>query len=125
MQPQPPSQNNYSDLQLAINPMVRQLDRLEERTRDLATRADLEALRKELVARDSLEPQLNALKFQINRVDEDRLADKRAGEKRMDDLESEQISKQDRLWIRLGQIMAIAAFALALFEFIARFRITP
>ena len=116
---QQPSQQNYNEL------IVRQLDRLEERTRNIVTRSDLEALRKELVARDSLEPQLSALKNQIIRVDTDRIDDKKTLEKRMDDLETETVSRQDRLWMRLGPIVGIAAFAIALFEFLTHFKFTP
>ncbi len=119
MQQQP--QQNYNDLTMVL----RQLDRLEERTRDLAKRADLEALRKELVARDALEPQMAGLKFQIAQVDVARKDDRFTLEKRLDDMEKEQISKQERLWMRLGQGIAAAAFALALFEFLTHLKITP
>src|SRR5947207_2493159 len=112
---QQPSQQNYNEL------IVRQLDRLEERTRNIVTRSDLEALRKELVARDSLEPQLTALRNQIMRVDADRIDDRRENDKRMDELEKEQISKQDRLWIRLLQGIGILGFILALFDFLAHY----
>src|SRR6266704_3228213 len=107
---QQPSQQNYNEL------IIRQLDRLEERKRNIVTRSDLEALRKELVTHDSFEPQMNALKNQIMRVNEDRIEDRKDLNKRIDDMETEQSSKQDRLWIRLGQGAAFAAFALALFE---------
>lgn len=100
-------------------------DRLEERTRNLVTRGDLESLRRDLVARDSLEPVVTSLTAQIVRVNEDRMADRVALEKRIEKLENEQISRQDRLWIRLGQAMSVAAFALALFEFLIHLKITP
>jgi hypothetical protein len=119
------SSSSHNEIMAAINPMIRQLDRLEERTRDIVTRADVEGLRKELVARESLEPQLTSLRVQIERVNVDRLADKLMMEKRLDALDAEQISKQDRLWIRIGQILAIAAFALVLFQFIAHYRFIP
>jgi hypothetical protein len=109
----------------AISPMARQLDRLEERRRDIVTRSDLEALRKELVARDSLDPQLNALSNQIARVDRDRVEDKIEFDKRLDKMEQEQLSRQDRLWMRLGQGIAIAAFALSLFEFLSHMKFIP
>jgi hypothetical protein len=125
--------SNISELMSAIDsriqPISRQLERMEERmeqrTRDLVTRTDLEALRKELVARDSLEPQLNALKMQITRVDKDRADDRKELDRRMDGIETDQVSKQDRLWIRLGQAVAFAAFILALFDFLSRLRIQP
>lgn len=110
---------------MALSPVSRQLDRLEERTRDIATRSDLEALRKEVVARDSLEPQLNALKAQISRVDLDRLDDRKSLESRLDAMKDDQISRADRLWIRLGQIAAFVAILLSLFEFLSRLKITP
>src|SRR5260221_11894460 len=112
-----------------IQPISRQLERMEERmeqrTRDLATRTDLEALRKELVARDSLEPQLSSLRTQITRVDNDRAEDRKEVDRRMDGIETDQVSKQDRLWIRLGQAIAFAAFILALFDFLSRLKIQP
>lgn len=116
--PQPSNQpTSYNDLLVALSPMMRQLERLDERTRDLATRADLESLRKEVVARDSLEPQLASLKGQITRVDSDRIDDHKEIENRLDKLEGEQISRQDRLWMRLGQAAAIIALLLALLDF--------
>src|SRR5213593_2370303 len=100
-----------------IEPIVRQLERMEERmesrTRNLVTRGDLEALRKDLVTRDAFEPQLSSLRAQIARENEDRTADKKAMEKRMDELEAEQISRQDRLWIRLGQGAGLLGLILA------------
>src|SRR5258705_13567163 len=108
---QPPMNSN--EFFMTITTMARQLERLDERTRDLATRTDLEVLRKELVARESLEPKLNSLKTQIKRVDEDRAEDRKAVDKRIDKIETDQLSKQDRLWMRLGQAVAFAAFILA------------
>ena len=112
-----------------IEPIVRQLERMEERmesrTRNLVTRGDLEALRKELVTRDAFEPQLSSLRAQIARENEDRTADKKAMEKRMDELEAEQISRQDRLWMRIGQVIAVLAFIMVMFEFFSRFKFTP
>jgi hypothetical protein len=101
------------------------LDRLDERTQNIATRGDLESLRKELVTRDAFEPQVTALRTQILRVDTDRLADRLALEKRVDELENEQISKQDRLWIRAGQVAGVLALALALFQLLAHVKFLP
>lgn len=123
MQQQQPMNSN--EFFMTITTMARQLERLDERTRDLATRSDLEALRKELVARESLEPQLNALKTQIDRVDKDRATDNTEVNMRIDELEKEQISRQDRLWIRLAQGVGILGFILALFDFLSRLKITP
>jgi hypothetical protein len=113
---QPPMNSN--EFFMTITTMARQLERLDERTRDLATRTDLEGLRKELVARESLEPRLNSLKAQIERVDKDRAEDRKEVDDRINKIETEQLSRQDRLWIRLTQAIAFAGFALALFEFL-------
>lgn len=110
---------NYNEL------IIKQLDRLEERTRNIVTRSDLESLRKELVARDSLEPQMKALQTQIERVDKDRIEDKKNTDKRIDDMEKEQLSRQDRLWMRITQAIAFAGFALTLFELLAHLRMVP
>lgn len=125
MQPSPNQPTNYNELLIALSPVTRQLDRLEERTRDIATRSDLESLRKEVVARDSLEPQLAALKAQINRIDLDRQEDRKALEKRLEGLENEQISRADRLWMRFGQVGAFLAILITLLDFISRLKITP
>ena len=119
------SSQNPNEFMMTLNTMSRQLERLDERTRDLATRADLEGLRKELVARESLEPQLSNLQKQITRVDQDRFADRIALEKRIDELEKEQLTRQDRLWMRLMQGVGILGFIIALFEFLTHLRITP
>lgn len=130
---QQPPLNNNDTLLVAINsriePIVRQLERMEERmesrTRDLATRTDLDVLRKELVTRDAFEPQLSALKAQIAREQEDRLLDKRTFEKRLDEIEAEQITRQDRFWIRMAQGIGVLAFIMALFEFVSHLKFLP
>lgn len=123
---QPPNQpTNYNEILVALAPMTKQLDRLELRVQDVVTRSDLESLRRELVARDSLEPQLNALRAQINRIDADRQEDRKALEKRLEGLENEQISRTDRLWMRFGQIGAFIALLIAVFDFLSHLKITP
>ncbi len=119
---QQPAPNEFM---MTLTTMSRQLERLDERTRNLATRADLEGLRKELVARESLEPQLNDLRRQITRIDQDRIADRIAWEKRADELEKEQLSRQDRLWMRLMQGVGILGFIMALFDFLMRSKLIP
>ncbi len=101
------------------------MERLDERVRDVATRQDLDALRKEVVARDLLDPQLSLLKAQIAQIDAARLADKITFEKRIEDMEKEQVSRSERLWTRLGPAVAAMAFLLALFELLSRVRLTP
>jgi hypothetical protein len=103
----------------------RQLERLEERTRDIVTRADLVELRREVVGREVLEPQLGILRTQIARNEEDRIADKKAFEKRLDDMETDQISRSDRFWAKLSPVIAAIALLIALFEFLSHFRFAP
>lgn len=103
----------------------RQLERLDERTRDLATRQDLEALRKEVVARDLLESQLNLFKAQIARLETDRLNDRKDVEERIADMEKEQTSRSEKLWMRMSPIVAVIALLLTLIEFLSHVRITP
>src|SRR6266567_2399014 len=119
------SSQHPNEFMMTLNTMSRQLERLDERTRDLPTRADLEVVRKELVARESLEPQLNDLRRQITRIDQDRIADRIAWEKRADELEKEQLSRQDRLWMRLMQGVGILGFIMALFDFLMRSKLIP
>ena len=103
----------------------RQLEKFGDALRDVATRQDLESLRKEVVQRESLEPQLAFLRAQIAQIDAARLADKLAFEKRLDEIEQEQVSRSERLWTRLGPAVAAMAFLLALFEFLSRVRFVP
>lgn len=124
--------SNSNELLFALNQNTEQLkrlgeqfDRLNERSRDFATRSDLDALRKELVARDALDPQLNDLKAQIKRINQDHADDKRDFDEQIKELKAEQISKQDRLWIRLGQIAGLAALALTLLQYLAHVKFLP
>lgn len=119
--PRQAPENPYGDL----STIQRQLERLDERTRDLATRQDLEALRKEVVARDLLEPQLSVLRTQIARLEADRVSDRKEMEKRVEDMEIDQTSRSDRLWMRLSPIIAGLALLLALFEFLSHLRFIP
>lgn len=91
----------------------RQLERLEDRTRDLATRSDLADLRKEVVINAVLESQLTVFKTQITTL-----------EKRIEEMEREQISRSERLWARLGPAVGALAFLLALFEFLSHLKFT-
>lgn len=125
---QAPNTNNspgFNDFLAALAPIMRLLDRVDERTQNLATRNDLEALRKELVARDSLEPQLNALRADIKRVDEDRKTDKGDINRRVDEVERDQIGARDRVWLRVGQAAGIVALVISMFEFLSRLRFLP
>jgi hypothetical protein len=118
-------QPTYDRLQELLAPMIRQLDRQEERLRDVATRADLADLRKDLVRHDTLIAQKEDLQRQITRLEEDRRADKRVFEEELTAVRGEMVSKQDRFWLRIGQAIAILAFILSFFEFIAHLRIIP
>lgn len=121
----PPPTSNPSDFGASMQVVMRQLERLEERTRDLITRADMENLRKELVSRDSLDLQIRALQSTMQRIERDRIEDKVELEKRLDEVEKEQVTRQDRLWMRLGQSIGLMAFIMALFEFLTHLRIIP
>lgn len=103
----------------------RQLERLEERTRDLATRQDLAELRKEVVTRDLLEAQLSGIRSQIIQIEKDRLEDKEACERRFKKMEDEQTTRSDRLWIKLNPAIAGLAFLLGLLEFLSHIHFVP
>lgn len=120
-QPNNPATGEFNN----ISTIMRQLERLDERTRDLATRADLEALRKDVVARDLLEPQLSLLRAQISRLETDILKDRNDLEKRIEDMEKDQASRSERLWMRLGPAIAALAFILSLVEFFSHVRFAP
>lgn len=104
---------------------MRQLERLDERTRDLATRQDLESLRKEVVARDLLEPQLSLLKVQIARLETDRQNDQKEIDQRFEEMKNEQTSRSERLWMRLGPVVGAIALILSLIEFLSHVRFAP
>lgn len=92
----------------------RQLDRLDELTRTLATRQDLENLRKEVVQTAVFEPRLSVFATQIQQV-----------EKRVEEIEKEQVSRSDRLWAKLSPAIAAIALLITLFEFLSRVRLVP
>lgn len=127
MQQSPLESNAYM-----LGQITRQLEKLEERiakldesTRETVKRVDLDDLQRRVVARDLLDLQLEPLKTRMIRLDEDRILDRKAIDKRIDDLEAEQISKQDKLWIRIGQVIGIMGFVLVLFELLSRVKLTP
>jgi hypothetical protein len=93
------------------------LEKLDELTRNLATRQDLADLRKEVVQQAVLEPQLGMLKAQIQQLEADRRTDKVAYDKRLEEMEKDQISRQERFWTRIGPIVALIALLLSFLEF--------
>lgn len=125
MQQPPPNQPQGEATFSSLSTIQRQLERLDERTRDLATRQDLEALRKEVVARDLLEPQLVLLRTQIARLETDRVNDRKELEKRIEDIEKEQASRSERLWMKLSPAIAALAFIISLIEFLSHLKFTP
>lgn len=103
-QPQPVSQgpppSSYSELQIALNPVVRQLERLEDRLqRDMETlRRDVEKLRDDF-------PQFAAM------------------EARLKALEDERATRVERFWMKVGPIATLAAIIIPLIEFLTRYRL--
>jgi hypothetical protein len=122
-------QSPYDGLQQALAPLSRQIERLEERlesrTRDLVTRNDLTDLRKEVVTRDLLQSELSALRTLAARNAADIAENKRDMNARFDEIEKQIMSKQEVLALRAGGVGTIAAFLLALFDFLAKTRLVP
>lgn len=112
-----------------IDPIVRQLERMDERvearTRNLATRDDLVTLRKELITKDAFDPQLSALTVLIARIDHDRTEDRKELNARIDKVENDQLSRQERLWLRISQVGGVLALALALFDLLTHLKFLP
>jgi len=106
-----------------LSAIAARVERIDERIRDVATRSDVDALRKEMVARDLLESQLSSLRSQIVRLEQDRLMDKKAADEQIEKLENEQTSRSERLWTRLGPVIAALALLLSLFEFLTHLQI--
>ncbi|SRR6266568_2988679 len=109
---QHPSTNQpagYGELQAVLAPMVRQMERLEDRTRDdvEAVRKDIEALRKDLISIGLLVPQLTALKDRI------------------DALEKEQVTRFERFWMRFGPLVTLGMGILALIEYLTHGHVGP
>jgi hypothetical protein len=95
----------------------RRLEHIDDLTRNLATRQDLEALRKEVVQSAVLDPQLSLLKAQITQIDAARIADKAAFEKRLEEMEKDQVSRQERFWTRIGPVVGVIALLLSFLQF--------
>lgn len=119
------SSTDYGNLAAIQRHLERLDERLDERTRNLATRQDLEALRKEMVTRDLLESHLNLFKAQIARLEADRQNDRKEIDERFDALKIEQTSRSERLWMRLSPIIAAIALLITLIEFLAHVRFAP
>jgi hypothetical protein len=121
--------SRYDGLHQALAPLSRQIERLEERletrTRDLVTRNDLTELRKEVVTRDLLQSELSALRTLAARNASDIAENKRDMNARFDEIEKQIMSKQEVLALRAGGVGTIAAFLLALFDFLAKSRLVP
>jgi hypothetical protein len=92
----------------------RQLDKLDELTRTLATRQDLAELRKEMVQQAVFEPRLSLLASQIQQL-----------EKRMEDLEKEQSSRSERFWSKISPIISGIALLITLMEFLSHVKLLP
>lgn len=124
-QPRQSQPGEYGNLAAIQRQLDRMEERLEERTKNIATRQDLEALRKEVVSRDFLESQQTLLRDQIRRLEQDRTNDREEMEKRFDALKTEQASKAERFWQRLSPIIAAIALLIALLQFLTHVRLTP
>ena len=101
------------------------LEALNDLTRTLATRQDLDALRKEVVASAVLEPQLSILRTQIQQVEKAREGDRQAFEKRIAEMEAEQVSRSDRFWAKMSPAIAAIALLVTLVEFLSHYHFTP
>src|SRR5581483_7128073 len=108
---------NLNDGNITI--IQRQLERLEDRTRDLATRADLEALRKDMVTRDLMESRLNLLQAQIIRLEQDRTEFMKEVDQRFSALTTAQTSRSERFWMRISPIIAAIALLIAIIQFLS------
>lgn len=92
----------------------RQLERIDELTRTLATRTDLDSLRKEVVLNVVLESRITVLQNQIGQQ-----------EKRMNAMEQDQISRSDRLAAKLSPAIAAVALLITLIDFLLRIKVVP
>lgn len=122
----------YANLTAIERHLERLDERLDERTRNLATRQDLEALRKEMVTRDLFESQFSLFKSQLNRMEQDRTDDRKETDERFEkvdtrfeSLKNEQASRSERFWMRISPIIAGLAFLIALLQFLSHVRFTP
>lgn len=117
-QPQSGS-GEYSNL-AAIQRYLERLDeRLDERTRDLVTRKDLEAFRKEVVTRDLMESQLSLVRAELTRLQVDQVNDRKELDERLKESKTEQTTRSERLWQRLSPLIAALALLLTVIEFLA------
>ncbi len=92
----------------------RRLERLDDLSRTLVTRTDLDSLRKEVVLNVVLESRITVLQNQIGQQ-----------EKRIDDMEKEQVSRSERLAAKLGPAIAALALLITLIEFLLRIKFVP
>lgn len=121
----PNDRQEYTNLAAIQRHLERLDERLEERTRDLLTRQDLENFRKEVVTRDLLESQLSLFRAEITRLQADQTGDRKETEERFKAVESEQTSRSERFWQRLSPIIAAIALLLTVVEFLSHIHFTP
>jgi hypothetical protein len=116
--------------------ILRQLERLDERTQGLATRNELNAWRLELASKVELEGKFAVLTLQITRniadiadsrkaFDEELAAQKQ--ELKADDeaIRKEQASRMERFWMRFGPLITLGTLILMFLEFVTHFKIAP
>lgn len=125
-----PQQNNFDIsaiikvMQEAGQPYLAKLEQIDQRTRDLATKADLDRLRAEIVTsyvqRDVLEPRLVAMADHISRIERDLENVDASVDKKLEKNKENALSDKDRTWVRWGQVGGWVGLAVSLLAFAAQ-----
>lgn len=128
-----------------LHALLESVQRIDDRTRDLATRADLEKLRAEImsvmVTKDGLEPRINNITDRLLRTENGLVSQAReqdewvktfaAGadkahkdiyneiDNRMKEKQAQSLSSTDRVWLRVGQVGGMASLVISILSYIA------
>lgn len=96
------------------NVIMRQLERLDERTRVMPTKDDINEIKRTMATRDYLDGVITTQNYRITALETDVKA-----------LQAAQLSRSDKTWLRLTQLASIAAILGVIVDFMTRVRVLP
>ena len=96
------------------NVIMRQLERLDERTRLMPTKDDINEIKRTMAPRDYLDGVIATQNYRITALETD-----------MKTLQSAQLTRNDKTWLRLTQLASIAAVIGVIVDFMTKVRALP
>lgn len=94
--------------------IVRQLEKLDERTRVMPTKDDINEIKRTMATRDYLDGVIKTQDYRLTAL-----------ENEVNDLKKEQLTRSDKAWLRLTQLASIAAVLGVIFDFLRNVKVFP